>query len=154
MPAKVDAIPALVATAHARDKPAPAPIGYGGPRLRLFPIMVPYRTSGGVLYQPLVIEVELAGGGGPDSLSEKGDAREKQACWALPIIHEKLLMYLFNANLVSDDFVGERRDVLTKNLFDVLIDTVGRGYYAGLTLVADDAAPLDSKSLELSKQCR
>jgi len=150
-------VPAAQANAPKRKSDLPvtaAPIGYGGPHLRLFPMMVPYRTSAGVLYQPLIIEVELAAGNGPDSLSEKGEPREKQACFALPIIHEKLLTYLFSANLVADDFVGERRDVLAKNLFDVLLQDVGKGYFANLTLIGEDAPALDPKSESLSKQCR
>ena len=117
------------------------------------PMMVPYHSPTGIRYMPLTIQMNVAGGSGDPSLSEKGDPREKQACFIIPILHERFLMYLFNANLEGDDFEGEKRDVLAKNLFDVAIATVGKGYYAGLELVPDDAPPLDPKSETLSKQC-
>jgi hypothetical protein len=130
------------------------PIGYGGPHLRLLPMMAPYHSSGGVMYQPLMIEVEVAtGASGDPSLSEKGDIREKQACFILPLVHEKILQWLFTANLTAADFSGEQRDVLEKHLFDVVIGYVGKGFYTKLTLLNDDAPPLEPKSETLSKQC-
>jgi hypothetical protein len=132
------------------------PIGYGGPRLRMLPIMVPVHTSGGVQFQPLIIEMALSGGVAPgeQSLATRGDAREKQACFALPLLHEQFLYYFYRANLKPDDLVGQHREVLEKDLFDVTLASVGRGYYTGLSLVADDAPALDPQSETLSKQCR
>lgn len=116
--------------------------------------MAPYHTSTGVLYQPLLIDVEVASGGSGDpKLDTKGDLREKQACFILPLVHEKLLEYIFQANLTSADFSGEQRDVLEKNLFDTVIAFVGKGFYTKLTLLNDDSPPLDPKSETLSTQC-
>ena len=126
----------------------------GGPHLRLLPIMAPYHSSGGILYQPLMIEVEVtSGGSGDPKLDTKGDLREKQACFILPLVHEKILEYIFQANLTSADFSGEQKDVLEKNLFDTVIAFVGKGFYTRLTILSDDAPPLDPKSETLSKQC-
>ena len=48
--------------------------------------------------------------------------------------------------------VLERRDVLAKNLFDVTLAMVGKGYYAGLELVPDDAPPLDATVDEMEEE--
>lgn len=117
-------------------------------------MMAPYYSSGGVRYQPLMIEVEVAtASSGDPSLSEKGDMREKQACFILPLVHEKILEWLFSAHLTSEDFSGEQRDVLEKHIFDAVTASFGKGFYTKLTLLNDDAPPLDPKSETLSKQC-
>ena len=145
--------PAAAKKSEAREKGV-EPIGYGGPHLRLLPIMVPYHSSAGVRYQPLLLEVEVATGGtGDPKLDTKGDLREKQACFILPLVHEKILEWLFKANLTSADFSGEKRDVLEKNLFDTVIAFVGKGFYTKLTILSDDSPPLEPKSETLSKQC-
>ena len=64
------------------------------------------------------------------------------------------MTYLFKANLTIDDFSGERRDVLAKNLFDVVVDTVGKGFYTKVEIIDSDAPEMDNKSQTLSAQCK
>jgi hypothetical protein len=126
-----------------------------GPHLRLSPMMAPYQTSAGIAYQPLMIEVEVIGAAGEgEKLDTEGNLRQKQACFIIPLIHDKLLEYLFKANLTSADFYGERRDVLQKNMFDALIAYVGKGFFVKLTLLGDNPPPLEPASQTLSVQCR
>jgi hypothetical protein len=131
------------------------PIGYGGPHLRLSPIMAPYQSSGGVRYQPMIVEVEVVGAVGEgEKLDTEGNLRQKQACFIIPLIHDRIVQYLFKAHLTSEDFSGERRDVLQKKLFDEIIAMVGKGFYINLTILGDDPPALDPASQTLSVQCR
>ncbi|TAL00559.1 MAG: hypothetical protein EPO08_13335 [Rhodospirillaceae bacterium] len=120
-----------------------APIGYGGAKVQMMPFMVPYRDDAGVHYQPLAIRLVLDAG-----------PNERPACFGVPYVHDRLLAYLYRANLTADDFVGERRDMLAKNLFDAAVDMVGKGFYTGVEIVGPDSAALDCKSATLTSQCK
>ena len=122
--------------------------------MRMSPIMVPYRTSGGVRYQVLEIQLKLVGGVEGESLSETASVRQQSGCFMVPIIAEKMLIYLYKANLQPEDFVGQRREVLAKKLMDVAVQTTDTDTYGGLVLVDDATPPLDPKSTTMSKQCR
>src|SRR5256885_7214487 len=72
----------FVAQAHAKKSEAnkAEPIVSGGPHLRLLPMMAPYHSSAGVVYQPLMIDVEVAGGGSGDpKLDTKGDLKDRKS---------------------------------------------------------------------------
>ena len=123
-----------------------APVGYGGKKVQLNPMMAPYRTSAGLRYEVLMLRVVFDTG-----------VRERPACFALPIVHDRLVRYLYKANLTGADFVGLRREVLQKNLFDVAIQTVGRGYYSGLEIVdpaTEDMNPRTAAQAKSAKESR
>ncbi len=121
-------------------------IGYTGYRIQLTPIMAPYMTPNGLRYEVLTVRLRLPEGS------------ERPGCWMIPIVHEKILMYLYDANLTQADFQGQRRDVLTKNMFDAVIRASDRSLYTGLTLVDANSEPItpetDPRSATLSTQCR
>ncbi len=121
-------------------------IGYGGPRVQLTPIMAPYQTSNGVQYEVLTVRLQLPEG------------EERPGCWMIPIVHEKILIYLYNANLTQADFRGQRREVLRKNLFDEIIRQTDRSLYTNLTLVDANSEPItpetDPRSATLTNQCK
>ena len=120
-----------------------APIGYGGKKVQLNPIMAPYRTSAGVHYEVIILRITFDTG-----------ARERPACFAVPIVHDRIIRWLYKANLTGADFVGQRREILQKNLFDVAISTVGRGYYTGLEIVDPDKEDLNPKSAKKDKAAK
>ena len=122
------------------------PIGYTGSRIQLTPIMAPYMTPAGPQYEVLTIRLRLP----------EGD--ERPGCWLIPIVHEKILMYLYDAKLKRADFQGQRRDVLVENLFKTVIDATDRSVYVALTLVDSNSDPIspetDPRSATLSTQCK
>ena len=126
----------------------------GGVQVRLAPIMAPYRTPEGVRYQVVQVQIRLVGSIQGESLSEKASVRQQAGCFMIPIVHEKLLMYLYRANLQEADFSGQRREVLEKKLLDVAIATTDRSTYAELILVDDNTPVLDPKSKTMSAQCK
>ena len=125
------------------EAPAGAAVGYGGSKVQMMPFMAPYRAAGSVRYEPLTVRIKLDPG-----------PNERSACFSVPYVHDRMLEYLFEANLTADDFVGERRDTLAKSLFDVAVEKVGKGYYTGVEIVGPDAEDLDCKSMTLSSQCK
>ncbi|MSO98724.1 MAG: hypothetical protein EXR11_10980 [Rhodospirillaceae bacterium] len=74
------------------------------------------------------------------------------------MVHEKILMYLYDAKLVSTDFVGQRLELLGKNVFDVAIKATTKGYYAGYEIVTESTPPItpqnDPISATMSSQCK
>jgi hypothetical protein len=124
-------------------KDGAAPVGYGGAKVQMSPFMAPYRDGAGVHYQPIVVRVVLDAG-----------LNEKPACFGVPYVHDRMLAYLYGANLTADDFVGERRDTLAKNLFDTAVGFVGKGYYTRVEIVGPESTALDCKSATLSSQCK
>jgi hypothetical protein len=120
-----------------------APIGYGGKRIQLLPVMAPYRTSAGVRYEVLTLRLTFDTG-----------VRERPACFSVPIVHDRIIRWLYRANLTGADFVGERRGVLEKNLFDVAVNTVGRGYYSALELVNPETEDLNPKTKAKTKSAK
>lgn len=121
-------------------------IGYTGYRIQMNPMMAPYMTSGGLRYEVLTVRLRLPEG------------NERSGCWMIPIIHEKILFYLYEANLTQADFQGQRREVLAKNLFDAVIRASDRSLYTGLTLVDGNSEPItpetDPRSATLTNQCK
>jgi len=117
-------------------------VGYGGALVQMQPIMVPYQSPDGTHFQVVTIRIQLP-------IGEK----ERPACFVLPYVHEKILMYLYTAKLAPADFSGQRRDLLAKKLLDLAIASTDRGYYTGLQIIDQDAPPLDPKSMTLSTQC-
>src|SRR4051812_36055684 len=83
-------------------------VGYGDVIIQMTPMMAPYRTSTGTRYELITVRLQLA----PDT----SGGNERGACFMVPIIHEKMLMYLHSAKLQLADFTGQRREVLEKAL--------------------------------------
>ena len=128
--------------------PPPAPegegkIGYSDSEIQLGGMMVPIKTRDGMNYQVLTLRLQLAPG-----------ETERPACWMAPIVHEKMLMYLHDANLSSDDFTGQKRELLAKALLDVATKATDKSFYSGVVLVDETTPPLAQKSLTLSSQCK
>src|SRR5438128_2579610 len=92
-----------------------APVGYGGKKVQMMPIMAPYQTSAGTHYEVLTVRVTFA--------TSNNGAKDKPACFAIPLIQDAFVRYLYRAKLTSEDFVAERRDVLAHKLFDIAVDT-------------------------------
>jgi hypothetical protein len=120
-----------------------APVGYGGKKVQLNPVMAPYHTSIGVRYEVLTLRITFDTG-----------ARERPACFAVPLVHDRIIRWLYKANLTSADFAGQRRELLAKNLFDVAINTVGRGYYTALEIVDPEKEDLNPKSTKKDKAAK
>jgi hypothetical protein len=126
-------------------------VGYGGAKVQMQPIMAPYRTTSGIRYEVLTVQLTLDAG-----------PRERPACFSVPILHDRMVAYLYEANLTAADFVGQRRDVLAKNLFDLAVKTVGRGFYSAVEIIdieprptgSTAPPPMDPKSMTLSAQCK
>lgn len=123
--------------AFAAEKDA---VGYGGKKVQMMPIMAPYRTSEGIRYQVLNIRLAL----------DKGP-KEHPACFSIPIVHDKFVRYLYQANLTQDDFDGERRQVLQQKLFEVAVATVGRGFYTGAQILGNSPEEMDPQSSAKAK---
>lgn len=130
------------------------PVGYGGAKIQMMPIMAPVHTPSGVQYQVLTVRLVLA----------PGD-NERPACFMVPIIHEKILLYLHGARLTKADFSGQRLDVLATRLLEIAIQTTDRSYFTGVEFLDDNsmlptpgdartATSLDPRSQTLSSQCR
>ncbi len=127
------------------------PVGYGGAKIQLSPIMAPYRTSTGVRYQVVTVRLVLDVG-----------VNERPACFMIPVVHEKFLLYFTKALLGPADLAGQRKDVVAKTLLDLATATTDRGFYSGVEIVDDSmlargddkATTLDPKSQTLSVQCR
>lgn len=110
--------------------------------------MVPAKASDGTIrYEVFTIRLFL-------DIGEK----QRPGCWAIPMVHEKILMYLYDAKLVSTDFVGQRLELLGKNVFDVAIKATTKGYYAGYEIVTESTPPItpqnDPISATMSSQCK
>ncbi len=156
-----------------KPKPAPAASGDEGEvkvggattAIQLMPMMAPYRTpSGQVRYELLSVRIELA----PDSPSN--DQLQRGACFMVPIVHEKMLMWLATAKLQAADFRDKRREVLASNLLKVAVAATGKQFFTGLKLVdasapplkeigsdtqvVDSDPPLSQRSLTLTAQCK
>ncbi len=139
----------LAAPAFAAVAPPPpqaeGPIGYGGAKVQLNPIMSPYRTPSGVRYQVISIRMVLDVG-----------VNERPACFMIPVVHEKILFYLYKNMPSPEDLQGQRRDVFLKEMLDLATAATDRGFYAGVELVGedDDKSKMDPKSQTLSSQCK
>ena len=119
-------------------------VGYSDTQIQLGGMMAPSHTRDGVRYEVMTIRLKLAVG-----------ENERAACWMAPIVAEKFLMYLHNARLTPDDFQGQKRELLVKNLLDVAIKTTDRSFYTGVVLVDETTPALeDAKSKTLSSQCK
>jgi hypothetical protein len=131
----VSVVAVLLPAALARAQDEKAPIGYGGPRVQMQNFMAPaYLPNGSVRFQVLTVRLVL----------DPGD-RRSAACFSVPIVHEKFLMFLYQAKLTPTDFVGQRKDILAKRLFEVALATTGKGYFTGVEIVDEDTLALESK---------
>jgi hypothetical protein len=121
------------------------PVGYGGAKVQLAPLMVPYRMPGsaGVRYNVVSVRLVLDVG-----------LNERPACFMIPIIHEKFLMYFYKTMPPPADFAGQRLDVMKEALLKIATDTTTRGMYSGVEFVDETSPPLDPKSQTLSTQCK
>lgn len=112
-------------------------VGGATTAIQLMPMMAPYRTpSGEMRYELLSVRIELA----PDSPSN--DQLQRGACFMVPIVHEKMLMWLSTAHLQAADFKDQRREVLAKNLLDIAVAATDKQFFTGLKLVDASAPPL------------
>jgi hypothetical protein len=138
------AAPALAATAPPPAQ-AEGPIGYGGAMVQLNPMMSPYRTPSGIRYQVVTLRLVLDVG-----------VNERPACFMAPVVHEKIMFYLYKTMPQPADLVGQRRDVLEKALLDLATATTDRGFYSAVRVVDEESPPLmsDPKSQTLSTQCK
>lgn len=118
-------------------------IGYSDAEIQLNGMMVPIKTRNGMNYEVLTLRLQLAPG-----------ETERPACWMVPIVHEKMLIYLHDAGLSAEDFVGQKRELLARALLDVAIKATDRGFYSGVVLVEEGSPPMAQKSLTLSSQCK
>ncbi len=130
----------VVSTVRAAEE---QPIGYGGAKVQLAPIMAPYGDGRTVRYQVVTVRMVLDVG-----------LNERPACFMIPVVHEKILLYLYKNMPQPADLQGQRKDVFTKALLDVATETTDRGFYSGVELVDDTSPPLDPKSQTLSTQCK
>jgi hypothetical protein len=80
--------------------------------------------------------------------------RERPACFSIPYVHEAMLTYLYHANLTPADLIGQRQEVLAKNLLEVAIKTTDRGFYSAVEIVNEGTQAMDPKSQTLSNQCK
>lgn len=120
------------------------PVGYGGAKVQFAPMMAPYRVpGGGVRYQVITLRITLDVG-----------LNEKPACFMIPIVHEKYLLYFAKIMPTPEDFQGQRKDVMMENLLKIATETTDRGFYAGVELVDETTPPMDPKSQTLSTQCK
>ena len=127
-------------------------IGYGGARVQLMPFMVPYKTSSGLQYQVVTLQLVLDVG-----------VMERAGCFMAPIVHEKLLLYLHKLKPVPADFQGQRLEVIQKEMLDVATAATDRGVYSAVNFVyetmlqmKDDktGTHMDPKSTTLTSQCK
>jgi len=142
------ALAALAALPAQAQEKVEGAVGYGGSKVQMHPMMVPVRNSAGqIRFEVLTLRIVLDTG-----------PKERPACFSVPIVHEKMLMYLYHAKLKPEDLQGQqKRDLLAKNLLNVAVKTTERGYYSGIELVnIDDPGKqaLDPKSQTLSSQCK
>lgn len=123
---------------------ADEPVGYGGAKVQLMPLMVPYRVPGaGVRYNVVSVRLVLDVG-----------LNERPACFMAPVIHEKFLLYFYKTMPPPEDFAGQRLDVMKEALLKVAIDATTRGMYSAVEFVDETSPPLDPKSLTLTSQCK
>ena len=126
-------------------------VGYGEDVIQMAPVMAPYKSSNGVRYEVLTIRLKLG-----------LEINERNACFSVPIIHDRFVQYLYSANLTAADFVGERRKVLAEKFFEIATKTTAKGFFSGVELIdieprPDDpkaAPPMSQKSMTLSAQCK
>ncbi|MBL8645058.1 MAG: hypothetical protein JNK21_14075 [Rhodospirillaceae bacterium] len=125
----------LIAPAFAAEEKGASGVGYGGAYVQLKPLMVPTRSpTGEINYEPVTIRLVL----------DAGD-RERVACFSVPIVHEKLLIYFNGANLTPADFVGQRRDVLAKKLLEVALASTAKNYYSDVKIIDQSQLQLEAK---------
>lgn len=136
--------------AVAAEKKKGGAVGYGDDVIQMAPVMAPYKSSNGVRYEVLTIRLKLG-----------LEINERNACFSVPIIHDRFVQYLYGAGLTAADFVGERRKVLAEKFFEIATKTTAKGFFAGVELIdleprPDDpkaAPPMSQKSMTLSAQC-
>jgi hypothetical protein len=116
-------------------------VGYGGAHVQLKPLMVPIRFPGGqIRFEALIVRLTLDVG-----------ARERPACFSIPIVHEKLLLYLYGAGLTQADTIGPRRGVLTNKILEVAIASTAKGYYSAAEIVDQSTLELEMKQANVKK---
>lgn len=131
------------------------PVGYGGAMIQMMPMMAPYRVASGVRYHVLTLRLVLA----------PNPETERPACFMVPVLHEKILLYLHAAKLQQADFSGQRLDVLKQKLLEVAIANSDKSYFTAVEFLDDQsmlptagdaktATSLDPRSSTLSSQCK
>ncbi|MGE4064575.1 MAG: hypothetical protein AB7E79_14510 [Rhodospirillaceae bacterium] len=137
------------------------PVGYGGAKIQMMPMMAPYKVGKETRYQVLSLRLVLA----------PNPETERPACFMVPILHEKILLYLHKAKLTQADFSGQRLDVLREKLLEVAIANSDKSYFTDVEFLDDQSmlptttkgkdgqevksnTNLDPRSQTLSSQCR
>jgi hypothetical protein len=138
------------------------PVGYGGAKIQMMPMMAPYKAGRDTRYHVLTMRLVLA----------PNPETERPACFMVPILHEKILLYLHKANLQQADFSGQRLDVLREKILEeVAIANTDRGYFTDVEFLDDQSmlptttkgkdgvevkstTTLDPRSATLSSQCK
>lgn len=137
------------------------PVGYGGSKIQLMPMMAPYKVGKDTRYHVLTLRLVLA----------PNPETERPACFMVPILHEKILLFLHKANLQQADFTGQRLDVLREKILGVAIANTDRSYFTAVEFLDDQSmlpttskgkdgvevrsnTTLDPRSATLSSQCK
>lgn len=136
-------------------------VGYGGAKIQMMPMMAPIRVGKETRYHVLTLRLVLA----------PNPETERPACFMVPVIHEKILLYLDKAKLQEADFSGQRLEVLAEKLLEVATATTDRGYFTSVEFLDDQSmlpvttknkdgvevksnTSLDPRSATLSSQCK
>jgi|GEM_PF-3542878 len=122
----------LASSALAQDKSG---VGYGGAYVQLKPIMTPVVGPGGqVTFEALTIRLILDAG-----------ERERGGCFSVPMVHEKIVMHLYKNKPTMADLVGQRSEVLAKQLLEVAIAATDKGYYSDVKIIDQGQLQLEAK---------
>jgi len=125
----------FAAPLHAEEKGAKGGVGYGGAYVQLKPIMAPVRgTDGQIRCEVMTLRVILDVG-----------ERERPGCFSVPLVHERILMYLNTAGLTAADLAGKRLELLSKKLLEIAIATTAKGYYSEVQIVDQAQLQLEMK---------
>ncbi len=103
-------------------------VGYGTPiKIQLMPMMAPYKVGRNTRYEVVTLRLVLT----PDP------EKERPACFMIPVLHEKILLWLHKANLQQADFSGQRKDVLREKILNVAIANTDKTYFAAVEFLDD-----------------
>ena len=125
------------------------------------PMMVPIKVGKETRYHVLTLRLVLA----------PNPETERPACFMVPVLHEKILLYLHKAKLQEADFSGQRLEVLAEKLLEVAIANTDRGYFTAVEFLDDQSmlpvatknkdgvevksnTSLDQRSATMSTQCK
>ena len=118
------------------------PRAYIGRYIQLDPIMVPFQTRRGIRYE--VITVRLVIG---------ANSTAHYACFVAPMLHEKVMFFLWDRGMTSQDFSEDKRSSLGTEILDFVKDETDERYYSAVELVGG-YEEIDEDSEGLSDLCK